>query len=143
MKKLLHGILAVTICISPILASASYLDMTNSSYTDDQIREGLYGVSSSYITNWTSSCPTDTNTIIESVNPTTFPALTPVANHVYILEAGDYQITTPKSIGGSCISFVGSGQVTIYSSGQQTDTLKINGAASNIILENITIDGAK
>lgn len=143
MKKILTTIAAWILLFSPLLTSAAYLDWSANSYTDAEVIETLYGNNSSYNTQRTTQCNTWTMTVVAVSPGAGFDGLgrldTP--NTIYVLENGDYPLTSAKMIMGSCIAVVGKWGTNIYSTVQQSDTMIIYGAATNVIIDNLDIDG--
>jgi len=65
----------------------------------------------------------------------------PAGNTIYVLASGNY-ITTGSITLSWCIAIVGTGNVTLYSTGQLTNgMLYLNTGDKNIIIDNVKIDG--
>jgi len=59
---------------------------------------------------------------------------------IYVLNSWNYINTWTISIDGDCIAIIGSGEVTLYTTGQVTQTI-YGYSRENVILENLKLDG--
>jgi len=144
MKKLLNYVLVLGLLLQPVLTMADYLNRTTpTTYTGPEVIETLYGNLSSYNTQRSTQCTTWDLSIVPVSPGTGFDSLGDLTtpNKIYLLEDGDYPLTNPKMIMGTCIAVVGKGGANIYTTTQESDLLIIFGPSQNVIIDNVTIDG--
>ncbi|HMT27238.1 MAG TPA: hypothetical protein PKD96_02965, partial [Candidatus Absconditabacterales bacterium] len=149
--------------ISSNWASNSYLNQTfrDDAPTSGDILRALYGDgitpgATIYTSGWDASCDTGVMNVVYvdsyEMNPIVNPLLKNfVADTVYVLQSGSHLISEVSTGAGTCIAIIGSGNVTIYSTGLLSNISVIDApffsrsqfmfdASSRVIIDNIKFD---
>ena len=149
--------------ISSNWASNSYLNQTfrDDAPTSGDILRALYGDwitpwATIYTSWWDASCDTGVMNVVYvdsyEMNPIVNPLLKNfVADTVYVLQSWSHLISEVSTGAGTCIAIIGSGNVTIYSTGLLSNISVIDApffsrsqfmfdASSRVIIDNIKFD---